>query len=122
MATTKSRPFRDDDDALDLRSATMTLKPHSRSDITTTSNEAETDRVRAAEQRLTASMPTSSTGLTTIAYQKALQNRINESFLFQGGKYDTNKYTPTFIHDILMLPGSLANLLGLVNHPHLSAL
>ncbi|CZT23477.1 uncharacterized protein RCC_09191 [Ramularia collo-cygni] len=57
-------------------------------------------------------IPQLSKGLVTFAYQRALLNRIKARDLQQGGKYDLNKYTPVFLHDILMLPGSLANLIG----------
>ena len=50
----------------------------------------------------------------TFAYQRALANRIRSPYLEPGEKYDINAYTPTFIHDTLMLPGSLANLLNKV--------
>ncbi|KAK0934856.1 hypothetical protein LTR29_013570 [Friedmanniomyces endolithicus] len=58
------------------------------------------------------SMPISSSGTITFAYQLALQNRIDNGKLQPQGVYDTRSYKPTFIHDCLMLPGSLANLLG----------
>lgn len=64
---------------------------------------------------LPTAMPTASDGLTTIAYQKALANRIDDSKLARHELYDVRTYTPTFIHDCLMLPGSLASLLGKVN-------
>lgn len=60
-------------------------------------------------------IPTFSNGLTTFAYQRALRNRIADSKLLRFGEYDMRKYTPTFIHDCLMLPGSLANVLCKVN-------
>lgn len=56
-------------------------------------------------------IPTFSNGLTTFAYQQVLRNRIPESKLRKHAEYDVESYTPTFIHDCLMLPGSLANLL-----------
>lgn len=59
-------------------------------------------------------IPSFSNGLTTFAYQQALRNRISEAKLVRHAEYDTRKYTPTFIHDCLMLPGSLANILGKV--------
>ncbi|KAK4546406.1 hypothetical protein LTR36_002083 [Oleoguttula mirabilis] len=57
-------------------------------------------------------IPTSSTGTTMFAYQLALQNRIKNGKLVEHGEYDMRAYKPTFIHDSLMLPGSLANFLG----------
>jgi hypothetical protein len=60
-------------------------------------------------------IPLSPTGLSTFAYQRALKNRTRSSKLDRGGDYDTRAFTPTFVHDCLMLPGSLANVLGKVN-------
>ena len=68
-------------------------------------------------QFLQAGIPTFSNGLTTFSYQQALRNRISESKLQQGADYDIESYTPTFIHDCLMLPGSLANMLHKVRLP-----
>lgn len=63
-------------------------------------------------------VPTSSIGLTTFGYQRALKTRVNHDKLLQNGALDTHLYTPTFVHDILMLPGSLAQLIGKVfDHP-----
>lgn len=74
------------------------------------------DKTHAASQcsnhqYLQVGIPTFSNGLTTFAYQQVLRNRISETKLQKHAEYDTEKYTPTFIHDCLMLPGSLANLL-----------
>jgi len=49
--------------------------------------------------------------LTTFAYEGALQNRVLDEKLQPRGDFDVQTFTPTFIHDCLMLPGSLANLL-----------
>ena len=57
-------------------------------------------------------MPTIASGLTPFGYSRALSNRISEHMISEGGSYDLLKYKPTFIHDVFMLPGSLANLLG----------
>ena len=59
-------------------------------------------------------IPTFSTGLTTFAYQRALRNRVRNHKLERHGEYNIRKFTPTFVHDCLMLPGSLANVLGKV--------
>nr|POF13641.1 hypothetical protein CFP56_02664 [Quercus suber] len=45
------------------------------------------------------------------AYQDVLQNRIHTYDLGSGAKYDIAVYSPIFIYDCLMLPGSLANIL-----------
>ena len=66
------------------------------------------------EPFLKVSIPLSSSGLTTFAYQRALRNRIRDHKLARGGEYDIHAFTPTFLHDCLMLPGSLANVLGKV--------
>ena len=63
-------------------------------------------------------VPTFSVGMTTFSYQQALQNRIKDSKIANKGEYDMQKYTPTFIHDCLMLPGSLSNVLGKVSGDH----
>lgn len=59
-------------------------------------------------------IPWVSDGLTPYAYQLALQNRIKNDKLTRHGEYDMGAYKPTFIHDCLMLPGSLASFLGKV--------
>jgi hypothetical protein len=66
------------------------------------------------DEFLPVSIPTSSTGITTLAYQRVLRNRIRSGRLARGGDYDTRAFTPTFVHDCLMLPGSLANVLSKV--------
>ncbi|PPJ49713.1 hypothetical protein CBER1_02897 [Cercospora berteroae] len=49
--------------------------------------------------------------VTTFGHQRALLNRIPASRLALGAKYDASTYKPTFVHDTLALPGSLAQLL-----------
>lgn len=76
-----------------------------------------TERMRSQEnghEYFQVGIPTFSNGLTTFAYSQALRNRITESKLRKGGEYDVDNYTPTFVHDCLMLPGTLANLLDKV--------
>ena len=65
-------------------------------------------------------MPSSPTGISTFAYARALRNRIRSGKLAREGDYDSRAFTPTFVHDCLMLPGSLTNVLGKVND-HLTA-
>ena len=55
-------------------------------------------------------MPYSSTGPTIFGYQQALENRIRAYRLEPGSELDANKYTPTFVHDSLMYPGTLSSL------------
>jgi hypothetical protein len=62
-------------------------------------------------------IPSTSTGPTVFAYERALRNRIKYPKLSKGGDYDTRSYTPTFIHGCLMFPGSLANVMGKVFVP-----
>lgn len=59
-------------------------------------------------------LPTSSPGNLTHAHQQVMANRITFDKLDPDGAFDTAKYTPVFLHDTLMLPGSLASLLGKV--------
>lgn len=56
---------------------------------------------------------------TTFAYKRALLNRLVDQTIQVGGKLDQKAYPPCFVHDCMMLPGSLANLLGKVR-PQLS--
>lgn len=49
--------------------------------------------------------------VTTFGHQRALLNRMPASRLAPGAKYDASTYKPTFVHDTLALPGSLAQLL-----------
>ena len=51
------------------------------------------------------------------AYSRALRSRLKNPKLQRHGEYDTRAYTPTFVHDCLMIPGSLANILGKVRLP-----
>ncbi|KAF2773153.1 hypothetical protein EJ03DRAFT_371586 [Teratosphaeria nubilosa] len=51
-------------------------------------------------------------GLCTAGYQRALQTRLKTADIRPHGCWDTTPYKPVFIHDILMQPGSLANIIG----------
>lgn len=93
--------------SLGLQIITRT-KEHSNWDIDSTPT------VEGNHEYFQVGIPSFSNGLTTFAYQQALRNRISEAKLLRHAEYDMQKYTPTFIHDCLMLPGSLANLLGKV--------
>ena len=90
-------------------------------DVSRLSGRSEPSQDRASldhdqdDQFLPVPVPVISTGITTFAYQRALQNRIRHSKLARHGDYDTSAFTPTFVHDCLMLPGSLANVLGKVH-------
>ena len=60
-------------------------------------------------------IPDHTTGPVTFAYQRALKNRVEEERLQKYDDLDMRAYTPTFIHECLMLPGSLASVLGKVS-------
>lgn len=61
-------------------------------------------------------LPTSSPGCLTYAQQQAMASRVPYDLLVPGGELDPARYTPVFLHDTLMLPGSLASLIGKVRH------
>jgi len=54
--------------------------------------------------------------LATFAYQQALRCRMSHSILARGGEYNVERYTSIFVHDCLMLPGSMASLLNRVRY------
>ena len=58
----------------------------------------------------------SCSGVGTQAYFQALGNRFVFDRLEPGGDLDPEVYTPVFLHDALMLPGSLAQLIGKVRN------
>lgn len=62
-------------------------------------------------------LPTFSIGYVTHSHQQAMANRIPHDQLLPGGGLDPAIYTPVFLHDTLVLPGSLASLLGKVQLP-----
>ncbi|KAK5167666.1 uncharacterized protein LTR77_007365 [Saxophila tyrrhenica] len=57
-------------------------------------------------------IPSHPTSPTTVHHESVLKKRIIYSKLAPGAEYDTRSYTPTFIHDCLMLPGTLATVTG----------
>jgi hypothetical protein len=61
-------------------------------------------------------LPTSSPGYLTHAHQQAMANRMAYDRILPGGAFDPALYTPVFLHDTLMLPGSLATVLRKVRH------
>ena len=63
-------------------------------------------------------MPTFSPGCLTHAHQTAMANRISHDLILPGGDLDPALYTPVFLHDTLMLPGSLATVIGKVRDLH----
>lgn len=81
------------------------------SDTASSSNDEEST-VRKLSYPLDVDMPTEAPSIATVAYQRAMKNRHKDYLLRHKEKYDPNIYRPTFLHDILMLPGSLAALLN----------
>lgn len=57
--------------------------------------------------------------LAPFAYQRALRNRIQDDELSKGRKYDIKAYMPMFVHDCLMMPGSMSNIRGKVRQQRL---
>ncbi|KAK5119121.1 hypothetical protein LTR62_000332 [Meristemomyces frigidus] len=78
---------------------------------------ASTAHTEEEPDNLPISIPSFTTGLVPFAYEQALLNRIQDVKLQPDGEYDTTTYPPTFIHDCLMLPGSLTQLLGKLDTP-----
>ncbi|KXT15857.1 hypothetical protein AC579_10411 [Pseudocercospora musae] len=111
----KQAPPLDEATAVDLEADVLKLPPVIMND---TSFSGMSDDKQVPEQIASPGKPSgipipiSSTGLTTLAYERALRNRIPAAKLARRGVYDLEAYKPTFVHDILMLPGSLANLIG----------
>ncbi|KAI7164595.1 hypothetical protein KC349_g585 [Hortaea werneckii] len=56
-------------------------------------------------------MPTWTKATVTQAYQTALLNRVKIGNISFHGEWSMSKYKPVFIHDCIMQPGSLAQLL-----------
>lgn len=67
-------------------------------------------------------IPYETNGECTFAYRRTLQTRIRDLKLRNHNEYDMSKYMPIFIHDLLMQPGSLANVVGDVRLPNASIL
>lgn len=81
----------------------------------TTVADTNTNSTRTTFPFLQVSISTHATNnLAPFAYQRAMSNRILDIELGQGRKYDAKSYTPMFVHDCLMVPGSLANVGGKV--------
>ncbi|WPG99506.1 Hypothetical protein R9X50_00232100 [Acrodontium crateriforme] len=68
--------------------------------------------IDSGEQFLPVQMPVSTpSGLAPFTYERALCNRIKYHRLCEGGDLDVRKFTPIFVHSMLMLPGTMANTL-----------
>nr|OQO27693.1 hypothetical protein B0A51_04459 [Rachicladosporium sp. CCFEE 5018] len=61
---------------------------------------------------LTSQLPVSSPEPVPHSLQSALANRFPAHRFEAGGDLDPNEMPPIFLHDVLMLPGSLANIIG----------
>ena len=57
-------------------------------------------------------LPTHTTGPSTHPYEQVLRNRIRFDRLESDGDLYIRRHRPIFLHDTMMLPGSLANLIG----------
>ncbi|KAK3680046.1 hypothetical protein LTR78_000423 [Recurvomyces mirabilis] len=82
-----------------------------------TQPEACESSLEAGDDFLQRLIPTSTPGTTPFGYQQALKNRLMNGKLQPHGEYDMHAFTPTFIHDCLMLPGSLTQLLKKLDTP-----
>lgn len=90
----------------------MGMVPPPTTEATTTDDNNTPTQTEARPQLANIPIPVAAKGIATGAYDRILLNRIKESTL---KPYDTNEFPPIFIYDGLMLPGSLANLLGEVH-------
>lgn len=82
-----------------------------------TTRAPQQDDAEASPDTSTIPVRTNSTGLVTHAYQRALAHRIKYDLLLPGQHLDVEEHIPAFIHDTLMLPGSLAQLTDQVQLP-----
>lgn len=103
----------EDDDAADVRISIM--ESSTTSELEGCLPEEENDS--RTDLRYEVPIPYETYGECTFAYRRTLQTRIRDVKLHKHNEYDMGKYKPTFIHDLLMQPGSLANLIGDVRLP-----
>jgi hypothetical protein len=104
------------DDHMDWSPPSPVLSTPNPSDISSSGSDSDTHTPTQNRPNLTTllTIPTSSPGHLTHAHQQAMTNRITYDKLLPGGAFDPALYTPVFLHDTLMLPGSLATVLGKV--------
>lgn len=104
------------DDHMDWSPPSPVLSTPNSSDSSSSSSDSETFTPIYTHLKPTnlLPLPTSSPGYLTHAHQQAMANRITHDKLLPGGAFDPALYTPVFLHDTLMLPGSLATVLGKV--------
>lgn len=102
------------DDASDIKDGTASILSPLTSSMDVLTLETPNKKNSIQPCKATVPIPRNSTGLVTFAYKRALLNRVKEHKLQAGGRYDLSRYTPILFHDTLMLPGSLANLIGKV--------
>ena len=75
----------------------------------------QTDSTHSTSLFLNVAIPMYPTkNLAPFAYHRVLRNRVRDDDLGPGRKYDTKSYTPMFVHDCLVMPGSLATIRGKV--------
>ena len=83
-----------------------------------TTDEEPTGKHECGEQQLLRIPLSTTTSGTTFGYQRALINRIHHAAFVEGAPYDAAAHKPTFVHDLLMLPGTLANLIKMVSYTY----
>lgn len=90
-------------------------------DEDTDANNTTTDNPESLQESTSLlPLPKSFPSCLTYAHQQAMANRVTYDQLLPGSAFNPAMYTPVFLHDTLMLPGSLAALLGKVRLPRLN--
>lgn len=104
------------DDHMDWTPPLLTLPTPNTSDTSASNSDSDTPLPQHHPIKLSdlLPLPTSSPGPLTHAHQQAMSHRITYDKIMPGGAFDPSLYTPVLLHDTLMLPGSLASLLGKV--------
>lgn len=104
------------DDHMDWTPPSLTLPTPNTSDTSASNSDSDTPLLQEHPIKLSdlLPLPTSSPGPLTHAHQQAMSHRVTYDKLIPRGAFDPSLYTPVFLHDTLMLPGSLASLLGKV--------
>jgi hypothetical protein len=104
------------DDHMDWTPPSLTLPTQNNSDTSASSSDSDTPLPHEHPIKLSdlLPLPNSSPGPLTYAHQQAMAHRVTYDRLIPGGAFNPSMYTPVFLHDTLMLPGSLASVLGKV--------
>ena len=107
------------EDHMNRSSQSSLLSTPNASDVSANSSDSDTQTPCTTPIKLSdlRPLPASSPGPLTHAHQEAMAHRVTYDKLMPGGAFDPALYTPVFLHDTLMLPGSLATLLGKVRLP-----